>query len=211
MMSKQAIPLVIVAGLLTLNGNISRYIIAGYCGEAEVGYFGSISYGVTAMSMIFVAVGTVLLPKMADYFKDNPLYIWRLAAKASLVVVGLGLLAFVVSLLVGRIALRVFFSEGHAAYVKVLWILMGGSAVLGMASVMGFAGTACRAFTPAIFIWIIVCCVTFFGGLFLVPKYGIEGAAFTSIMSNVAALVLMTALVAAYTFRRHKLVQRCAA
>ena len=201
--SKQAIPLVLVAGLLTLNSNINRYVIAGYCGEAELGYFGSISYGVSAMSLIFVAVGTALLPKMADYFRTNPLYIWRVSAKAMLVVVGLGLLSFVVSLLVGRIALRIFFSEEHAAYVKVLWILMGGSAVLGMASVMGFAGTACRAFTPAIFVWLFVGCVTFFGSVILVPKYGIVGAAVASIMSNVTAFVLMTALVAAYTWRRH--------
>ena len=202
--SKQAIPLVAAATFMTLNSNISRYVIAAYCGEAEVGYFGSISYGGVALSMIFVAIGSALLPKMVDYFKTRPLYIWRVAVKVAPVVVGLGLLAFVVSLFVGRFALRVFFSAEHAAYVKVLWILMGGSAVVGMASVMGYAGTACRAFTPAIFAWVIVGCITFLGGIILVPRYGIVGAAVASIISNLAALILMTSLVAIYTWRRYR-------
>jgi O-antigen/teichoic acid export membrane protein len=202
--SKQAMPLVAGAFLMTLNGNISRYVIAAYCGEADVGYFGSISYGGVAISMIFVAMGSALLPKMVDYFKTHPLYIWRVAAKAAMVAVGLGLLAFMVSLLAGRFALRVFFSAEHAAHVKVLWILMGGSAIVGLASVMGFAGTACRAFTPSIFTWAIVGCITLLGCIILVPKYGLVGAAIATIMSNIAAFVLTTTIVAIYTWRRHR-------
>jgi O-antigen/teichoic acid export membrane protein len=189
---------------MTLNSNISRYVIATYCGEADVGYFGSISYGGVALSMVFVAMGSALLPKMVDYFKTHPLYIWRVAAKAALVIVSLSLLGFLVSLFAGRVALRIFFSEEHAAHVKVLWILMGGSAIVGLASVMGFAGTACRAFTPGIFAWAIVGCITFLGGIILVPRYGIVGAAIATIMSNIAALVLATTIVAIYTWRRHR-------
>jgi O-antigen/teichoic acid export membrane protein len=198
---------VVIAALLTLNSNINRYVIAAYCGEAEVGYFGSISYGTVALSMIFAAMSDALLPKMVEYFQTRPLYIWRLAAKAALVIVSLSLLGLLVSLFAGRFVLRVLFSAEHAAYVKVLWILMAGSAVVGVASVLGYAGTACRAFIPGVFAWAIVGCITFLGGIILVPRYGIVGAAIASIISNLAALIIATAIVAVYTLRRYRQLQ----
>lgn len=202
--SKQAIPLVAVAAILTLNTNISRYVIAAYCGEAEVGYFGSMHYAVSAISMVFVAIGHALLPKMVEDFKTRPLHIWRLATKATPVIIALGLTGFVVSLFLGRIALTIFFSAEHARYVHVLWILMGGSVLVGMASLMGFAGTACRAFTVQAFAWAVIVCITLIGGIILVPRYGIMGAACVSIISSCLAFISMAVIVAVYTRRRQQ-------
>jgi len=203
-LGKQAIPLVAVVTLLTLNSNVSRYIIAAYCGEAEIGYFGSMNYGVVAITMVFVAIGHAVLPKMVENFRSQPLGIWRLAAKVAPVIAALGLSGFVVSLFLGRIALRILFSAEHARHVHVLWILMGGSVLVGMASLMGFASTACRAFTATAFAWVVVVCGTIIGGIILVPRYGMTGAACATVISNFVALALASMIVAIYTWRRHQ-------
>jgi len=177
---KQAIPLVAVVTLLTINANISRYVIAHYLSEAEVGYFGSMNYGLVAMSMIFIAIGNAILPKMVESFSNKPLYIWQLIAKAAPVIVALSIGAFVASLFLGRTALRIFFTPEHASYVNVLWILMASSVLVGLASLMGFAGTACRAFTASAVVWVAVVCSTLVVGIVLVPRSGIVGAAYAA-------------------------------
>ncbi|MBU1259544.1 MAG: oligosaccharide flippase family protein [Planctomycetes bacterium] len=201
-LAKQSVPLVISTVFITLNVNLPRYIIAAYYGEDYVGYFGSMSYVSVAMAMIFVAIGNALLPRMTDYFDNTPSAIWPLVVKAALVVVVICIPAFFVCLLYGKMILQLLFSPQHAQFVEVLWIFAGASVFVGLSSLMGFVGTACRAFTASAIVGAVVLVVTLIGGLILVPKYSLVGAVWTNAISNIVGFVLMTAVVTWYIVRK---------
>ena len=201
---RQAIPLIFTTVFLTLNANVSQYVIAAYCSEKEIGYFGSINYSLVAFSLIFVAMGNALLPRMIQCYQNAPRSIWKLIGKGSVVVLVMAGLGFGTSYFLGEFVLELLFSAEHAKHVNVLWFLTATSAIIGYSSLVGYAATACRAFTPSAFMWGLVVGVTFVSGVFFIPEYGILGAAYANIASYVVSSILMTLIVVIYVAKRTK-------
>lgn len=199
---RQAIPLVVTIVLLSLNTNLSSYIIAGHCSLEEVGYFTAMNYVVQALALAFVAVGTAAIPRMAEHFQSDPARLWPLLTKGAMLVGAIAVAAFVGSLLWGRWFLTVAYRASYAEHVHVLWILTGGSLLIGLASLAGFAATACRVFRASAAVWAVVVVVTLVGGLVLVPRWRISGAAWANVISSAAALTGMLGLVAWAVRRR---------
>ncbi len=54
--------------MISFNFNIPRYFIAYYLGEAELGIFTAVSYIVHAGSLVMVALGQAVSPRLAKYF-----------------------------------------------------------------------------------------------------------------------------------------------
>jgi O-antigen/teichoic acid export membrane protein len=191
---REAIPLVITIVLLSVNANMSGYVIAAHCSEAEVGYFTAMNYVVQALGLVFVALGTAAMPKMAEYYQTCPAALAPLLVKAGLATTAIAGAAFVASLLFGRWFLRLAYRPQYAEHVEVLWILSGGSILVGLSSLSGYAATACRAFRTGAVTWGVIVLVTLVGGIVLVPRWGIVGAAWANVASNAVAFLLMTAI-----------------
>ena len=172
-----ALPLGITILLNTLNMNIPRYVIADELGEKSLGIYVSIAYLLVAGSTVINAVGQSATPRLARYFRSDINAYYRLIKKLLIIAFSIGLLGLLVSVVVGEPVLTIIYSKEYAQYDDLLaWIMMG-AIVLYVSAMLGCSITAARSFTSQSIFAAVVSVTMIIAQLFLVPKYGLVGAA----------------------------------
>lgn len=189
-------PLGLTMMLISLNTNIPRYFVAHYGGEGELGFFAAIAYLIVAGTTVTNALGQSASPRLARYYVAGERRLFcSLLIRLLGIGAGLGAAGLVMSLVAGRQILTLLYHREYAAMSGVLtWVMLGATAGY-LASFLGYAMTAARCFIiqPIIFLAIAVanalCC------LFLVPPYGIVGAAWSLGIANLFQFLASLAVV----------------
>ena len=134
---KLSFPLGLTMLLVSLNGNIPRYLLEHHHGEAELGVFAALAYLLVAGSTVVNALGQASSPRLAQYFsKSDPRGVKRLLYP--LVGIGglLGGLGVAVAILAGAPILHLLYGPEYAAFSEVLVLVMVGAGLSFVSSLI---------------------------------------------------------------------------
>jgi len=184
------LPLGVASLFLALAINIPRYMLEHSYGEGALGYFSALGYPTAAFSILLSAFGQAATPRMAEsYLTDRRKY-WRivmvLSAVPILTCLGLGLTILVF----GPAILTHLYRSDYAAYFDVFLLLLLAGGLWALASVLGYAATASHRLKGQAPVSIAVCVAAIAAGALAIPTHGIRGAAFASVSTAGAAIVL---------------------
>lgn len=172
-----AMPLGVVAMLVSLNSNIPKYFIEEYHGEAMLGYYTAMAYILVAGTTVITALKQSAISRLAIYYLNNRAAFIRLIIKLCGIGLIVGLAGVCISLLFGRPLLRIFYGADYAEHVKVLvWLMIAGTSIY-MYAFISAAMTAMRIIRiqAAVTAFSVFICLV--AAHLLIPNYGQIGAA----------------------------------
>jgi O-antigen/teichoic acid export membrane protein len=170
------LPLGVAALLISLNGNLPRYVIAERFGEADLGVFAAMAYLAVAGGMLINVLGQAASPRLARAATggDRRTYV-GLLSRMLLVCALLGLLGLAVSSLLHREIMGVLYGAAFTGDSSLLVWVMVAAGMTYLTSCLGFGLTALRLFKVAPPIYALACGVNLAMCLLLVPILGLLG------------------------------------
>jgi len=196
-----ALPLGVVMMLISLNSNIPRYFLERYEGERGLGIFAAMSYLMVAGTTVVSALGQSASPRLAKYYAAGNASAFRnLLLKLVGIGAFLGVAAVLVVAIAGKPILTLLYQPEYAEQADVfVWITL--AAGIGyVSSFLGYGMTAARYFKVQAPLFAVVTGVTALASFWLVPRYGLQGAAFALLCSAVVQLFGALAIVGYATF-----------
>ncbi len=200
-LAQVALPLGLVMMLVVLSTNIPRYFVESYLDQSALGIFGAIGYLSVAGTMAVGALGDSLTPRLArDYAsgrrREFASQVLRLAGLAA----GLGAAGVLVAVVAGRPLLGLLYGPAYAERTDVLILTMIAAGIGYVASFSGYAVTAARYFRAQLPLFAAVVLITTAGCWWLVPAWGLRGAAVALGLASLTQLI-GSALILSYALR----------
>jgi O-antigen/teichoic acid export membrane protein len=191
-----ALPLGVVMMLLSLSTNTPGYFIERYLGERDLGIFSVMAYLMVLGNLVVLALGSSVSPRLARHYADKDLVAFR-ALLLKLVGIGalLGLAGMLGASVAGREILTILYRPEYAEYPGVFLCLMGAAGIKYVASFLGYGMTAAGYFKPQVTLFAVVVGVTALSCLWLIPSYGLSGAALALVSSAVVQALGSTVVV----------------
>ncbi|MDP2210282.1 MAG: oligosaccharide flippase family protein [Candidatus Aquicultor sp.] len=187
---KLSLPLGFVMLLISLNANIPRYFIEHYLGERELGIFAAVAYLMVAGTMVVNALGQSASPRLAKYYAAAEAKAFRhLLGKLIVISVLLGVAGVALVVAAGETILTMIYKPEYAQHVDVFLLLMVAAGLGFFASFLGYAMTAARYFRVQAPLFAVVTGVTALACLWLVPLYGLRGAAMALVIATAVQLL----------------------
>jgi O-antigen/teichoic acid export membrane protein len=183
-------PLGLVMTLIVLSATIPRYFVEGCLGERALGIFGAIGYLGLAGIMAVGALGESATARLAEYYssKQTSAFCVLLLKLCGFAVV-IGCAGVVVALVAGGPILTVLYGPEYAAHADILvWTMIAA----GISYVVWFVNhsvTAVRYFRSQLPLHLLAAGITAGACWWLVPHYGLTGAAVALSITGVAQLV----------------------
>ena len=173
-----ALPLGFVTMLLSLNGNIPRYLLEHYGGPAQLGMFASMAYLLLAMSTVVNALGQSAIVRLSSMFAAGDLHgFTRLMFKLVAIGAGATLVSLPLAALFGRATLTLLYRPEYGRHMGAFLIMVAAGGVGAVASFVGYGVTTARRFHAQVPISA-ACTLTTAGvTVLLVPHHGLTGAA----------------------------------
>jgi len=184
------LPLGIVLLLVSLNFNIPRYFLQASRGERELGIFAALASTVTAGLVVVNALGQSASPRLARLAVESDragfvALLWKLLATGT----AIGVAGVLAAIFIGRDVVALLFTAEYAAHQTALVALMIGAAFGFVASFLGYAMTALRAFRVQVPLFVPTCAITAIWASLDVPRAGVLGAARAMIASAIVQLI----------------------
>lgn len=190
-LAKKAYPLGIAVMLVSLQANIPRYFLEKFSGTAAVGIYSALAYILIIGGVFINSLGQSISPQLASYWVSNDVVNFKRIANRTAIIAGaLGFLSVGMVFFLGKWFLLTFYGEEYAQWNNALLIVMVSGAFLYMASVFGYAMTAANALKPQVPMFIAVAFGAFAASWFLIPAYGIIGAALASLITALLQLTI---------------------
>ena len=202
-----ALPLGFVTMLLSLNGNLPRYLLEHYGGPAQLGMFASMAYLLVALSTVVNALGQSALVRLSSMFASGDLDGFR---RLILKLVGIGVGATLVSLplaaLFGRTTLTLLYRPEYGQHMRAFLIIVAAGGVSAVASFLGYGMTTARCFHAQVPITATCTLTAAVVTALLVPNHGLTGAAL-GILASAIVLAVGYALVLQLTIDKARKAQ----
>jgi O-antigen/teichoic acid export membrane protein len=181
-----ALPLGVVMMLISLSSNIPRYFISRYWGERELGMFAAIAYLQKAGTTVVGALGQSASPRLAKYYAMGSVSAFR-DLLLRLLVIGalLGSAGVLVALLAGREILGLLYQPEYARRDVFVWTMVGAG-IGYLASFLGYGMTAARYFRVQAPLFAFLALATTVSSMWLIPSYGLCGAAIALVLADTA-------------------------
>lgn len=177
------LPLGLTTALVSLNSNIPRYFIEHSVGRDDLGYFAAIAYFVFAAQLIVGSLSRAASPRLAALYRQDRRQYGALLGKLVLIGGGLGMAGVLMALIAGKPFLRLMYSSAYAEESHILVLLMAAGGILYINSFFGMAISAARFFRLQTLTYIVVALTTVIACWILIPRLGLEGAAWAGIVS----------------------------
>lgn len=186
-----ALPLGISTMLISLNTNIPRYFIERNLGEYELGIFAALAYLMVAGNTVIGALGQSAIPRLANHYAMNDVSaFYRLLLNLVSLGILLGTIGTSAVLVAGREILALLYRPEYASFSDIfLWLVMAA----GIGYVNSFLGcsiTATRMFHYFIAPYALVTIINLGCSALLIPDHGLQGAAWTIMITNLASCVV---------------------
>lgn len=195
------IPLTGNGGIKILNREIPVIICGLFLPVESVGFIKIAILGGALSLFSLEAINQVVAPKIAEYFYGSDSRLQALIKIVSRVVFVTSLMSFLVYLFFGKFILSFFFGPDFViAYVPLLILSLGysfSSFFGNIETIMNMTGNETKMLYISVFIGILNLIFCFS----LIPEFGINGAAF----SVVITVISMKALSSAFLWQKHKI------
>lgn len=195
-LAQLALPLGFASMLISLNANIPRYAVERYLGRRELGIFAAMAYLKTVGDLVVAALGRSASPRLARHYARGK---GAAFGKLLLTLVGvgaaLGAAAVVVAVVAGRPILTLVYQPEFASHADVLVWLMVAAGVGYVASFLSYGMTAARYLAVQFPLLVATAGAAALACLWLVPRFGLQGAAMALVISAVVRAGASTAVV----------------
>jgi O-antigen/teichoic acid export membrane protein len=190
-----ALPLGAVSILGSLNGNMPRYFIEKSEGPRELGIYSALNYVPAAALMVATALGYAAFARLSKLYFEGDLRSFKIVlGKAVAVCAFLGIGGLLGGAVLGRQVLTLLYRPEYAEHIDLLLWLLAVGAVGCVASCLGCAMSAASQFRVQVPLFLTVTGTSFVACHFLIPRYGLRGAALAALLAMCVQL-LGTALV----------------
>lgn len=177
-------PMLVTVTMLLFISQTGVIMLGIFRTESEVGYFSIAGKLASLTSFILQAINTIAAPKFSELFHTGRIdELFYVAKKSTKLIFWITLPIFVILIVYGRPILSRMFGEGFASAYPALIMLVAGQFVSSIAGSTGYFMNMTghqkmlrNIITVAALINVILCWV-------LVPRYGINGAAFSGMIS----------------------------
>jgi O-antigen/teichoic acid export membrane protein len=157
--------------------NIPRYFIENTVGTSKLAVYSGMAYivfvGGTALASLLQASAV----RLARHYIEDLRQFRRLLLQLIAIGVANGVIGILAAELWGRQFLTIMYRPEYAMYPSVFVWLMVAAAVSYVATVLGFGLAAARKFDVQLPVYICAALVTVSACVPLVPRYGLQGAA----------------------------------
>ena len=186
-----AMPLGVIMVLLSVNNNLSRYFVAHSLGLGELGIFSALASFVTVGRLVTTALGLSASPRMARYYAagDRDAFV-RLQRRLFVISAAVGAAAPVAAAAAGRPLLTFFYTPEYARHLDVFVLCLAAGGLSYVDGSIGWAITAARAFKAQAVSLAALTLVVAGSSAWLIPRYGLRGAAWAAVVVSVAQLVI---------------------
>jgi len=189
-LARLSLPLGIVMMLTALSSSIPRYFVEHQLGEHSLGIFGALAYVTVVGATVVGALGQSASPRLAQYYAQGQTRAYcTLLLRLAGIGAAFGLLGVVIASLLGPQILRVLYGPEYAKHNTILVWTMIAAAIGYVASFGGFGITAARYFRVQIPQFVVVTVILASACLWLVPRYGLTGAALSLVAAAVVQLL----------------------
>jgi len=192
-----ALPLGIVAMLVSLNGTMPRYFIQWKLGTRELGIYSALAFLMSAGNLLVTALAQAVFVPLARYYAEGRR---RAFTFLLLKLMGIGTVLGAGGILVAWIAgpklLVLIYRPEYAAESRLLVWFMVVAWIGYLGQFMGGAMTSARLFTQQIPLFALGVLSITVGSYLLVPRMGLQGAIVASIVGLTIQLAVSAALLA---------------
>jgi O-antigen/teichoic acid export membrane protein len=186
-LARTALPLGLVAMLLSLNSYAPQYAVRHLGSDAELGVFAALLYVAMATRVFIGAAGQSASPRLAKLYEAGDAPAFRaLHHQLLLFAIAVGATAILVAALLGKTFLLLVFGAEYAAHARLLVELAVVSFASHVVSVQGYSVTATRCFNAQFPVAAIVAATTIATAYALVPAHGASGAAAAILAGSLA-------------------------
>lgn len=196
------LPLAVKVMLVSLNVQVTRYFVVGLCSLAEVGVFGPIAALAVAGTTVSKALNQSVSARLGRMARSQQLLGFRhLLRKMQLLYLGLGIIGVTGAWLFGESLLAIVYRPDFAAYHNVLTLVAVAVALQFQSGILDMAMVALRRIAILPVLSGVSVVVTSIACWFLIPRFGLEGAAMAMIISRVVRMAVLNVLIATETRR----------
>lgn len=174
---KKALPLGMVAFLVSLSTNIPRYIIDWSQGDRALGFYSALTYIMIAGVMVIGSCGQPAIPRLALLAHDGKFQdLKRLIIKLLLLAFLMAFLGWIFVFYQGATILRLFYGKEYAVYAKELSWVMVAAGLNYIALILWYTLTALQHFRIQVYFFVTDVIIVTLVSFWLVPQHGIIGA-----------------------------------
>jgi O-antigen/teichoic acid export membrane protein len=170
-------PLGLVAMLGSLMVNIPRYFIQSTAGATKLAVYSAMGYIMIVGGLAGSSLCQAAAARLARYYVEDLRLFRRLLLQLIAIAAANGVLGVLAAVLWGRQFLTIMYRPEYAMYPSVFAWMMAAAGVSYVASVLGFGLSAARKFDVQLPVYICATMVTAAACVPLVPRFGLQGAA----------------------------------
>lgn len=187
---RDALPLGIVSGLISLNSSIPRYSVHAHGGARALGLYSAVSYLQLIGGTLVGAIGITVASRLGSYYSSGDrAALNRLLGRSLGVVVAIGAGGVAIAAFFGERLLVTVFGAPFRDLGGLLVLIMISSTVDYVSSTLGYAVTAFRRRMSLVVMLVPVTGVALASSLLLVPRFGLWGAGIATLCASLTQLV----------------------
>lgn len=197
------VPLGVTGMLVSLNTNFPRYFVEQFSGKAELGIFGVLCAPLYAMHTLTKSLESSASAQLAKLYTSGDMRGFRrLLGRLMATHTAVALAGVVIAWFFGRPLLTLLFSADYAEHVDVFVAIMWATLVATSSGVMMTALIAARFIQIQLPLIAATSLASLAACWWLVPKFGMHGAAWSLAISKLPYLVVGFWLIARLPSRR---------
>ncbi|BCB83841.1 lipopolysaccharide biosynthesis protein [Phytohabitans suffuscus] len=197
-----ALPLGLAGTVTSVAANLPRYVVEDQLGITALGIFAALGYVALGANLFAGAASQAILPRLTRMFADGQIERLRVVSnRLVLSCVLLAVLAVPGTALLGRPLLDLLYGAPYAEHVGILVILVPAVALASATYFLDAALSATRSFGNQLAAALTVTAAAL-AAVFLIPAYGLAGAAWSVALPAIVQCGLKAALLRR-VLRRH--------
>ncbi len=188
-------PLALMSLSILLNTRGPQFIVGRLLGEGALGLFAGVASLYNVGYFVINALGVAAVPRLSQHYtRGEERQFLRIAGALVVAAGGAGLVIFLAGYLWGPHLLTALFTAEYRQGSHALnWMLAGG-ALFYVSTAVGTVVSSTRSFAPQTVLSGVVAGVAVLGAYLLVPRYGIQGAAYASFLTMAVRLLGISAV-----------------
>lgn len=190
------LPLGISVMLISLQTNIPRYFLESYLSVKFVGIYTVFYYFLIIGGIIINSICQYLSPYFSEFYRNNELEkLKKSIFQASAFALLLGFLGLIVSILLHSFIIETIYGNDFVKYSYLLPYVMFAGIFSYLSVVSGYLLTSLKLFKVQMPIFLALVLFTTIYSYILIPKFGLLGAAYTTILTAVSQFIISSLVV----------------
>ena len=198
------LPLGFASLLVSLSANIPRYFLEFYGGATALGIFAALDYFRRAGQLVVQALGQATTPRLSQYYvAQNGPGFTKLFTRLVMIGVAIGIAGVLVTIAIGKPLVTLVYTAEYAQQ-DIFILIMIAAGLSYVASFLRQTLTAVRRLRSQLVLKVIDVISLIVFCWFLIPVYGMHGAATAMIISRIVEVVLAIVFVFPAVFQLQK-------